>query len=71
MWHWLMTVTGINAPGSPWYNFWSGFGSDLGLLTAIGVFYFKHTCHQEGCYRFSRHVINGSPFCGKHHEAAR
>lgn len=67
MWHWVLTVTGINAPGSTWYNLWSGFGSDIGLFGAIGVFYWKHTCHQSHCFRIGKHSPNGTPYCTKHH----
>lgn len=69
MMHWLETVTGINAPGSPWYNFWSGIGSDIGELAIISVVYRKLNCHQKGCYRLGlHHYKNGLYiFCRKHH----
>lgn len=63
---WFQHVTGTDAPGSRAYNFWSGFGSDLGLFTAVGVFYYKHSCHQDHCYRIAKHTFKGSPFCTKH-----
>jgi hypothetical protein len=48
----------------PWYNFWSGFGSDLGevtLITAIGtpvVVAARHrNCSTRGCYRLTNHTV--------------
>ncbi len=74
--HWLAHATGsYDTPGSAHnYNFWSGFGSDLGELTIITALigtYFKHNCHMKHCLRIGRHVVNGTPWCNKHHEGAR
>jgi hypothetical protein len=74
--HWLAVHTGSsNTSGTPQnYNFWSGFGSDLGevtLLAAVVGLYYKHNCHQRRCWRISRHMVNGTPWCNKHHRAAR
>ena len=74
--HWLAVHTGSsNEPGSPPnYNFWSGVGSDIGELTIVAgllAIYRKHVCHEDGCWRISRHVVNGSPWCNKHHGKAR
>lgn len=65
--HWLAVHTGTDAPGSKWYNFWSGFGSDLGELTLVGMAYaaFRHiNCHTSGCWRIGRHEveINGQKY---------
>ena len=72
--HWLAVHTGtLNEPG-PYYGFFSGFGSDIGELAIIGglvSLYRKHTCHKDGCWRISRHVVDGSPWCNRHHQAAR
>lgn len=54
------------------YDVWSGFGSDLGeatILAAVAGAYHKHKCH--GCWRVGRHVVDGSPWCNRHHQAAR
>jgi hypothetical protein len=57
------------------YNFWSGFGSDLGevtLVTAIvaGFFgaYRHHNCHVKRCWR-PGHIdpAVGAPACSQHH----
>lgn len=56
------------------YNFWSGFGSDLEEFAIIGAFvgvYHKHNCHDASCWRIGRHVVDGTPWCNKHHAAAR
>ena len=74
--HWLAVHTGSsNTPGTPPnYNFWSGFGSDLGEVTLLGAIlgtYYKHNCHARRCWRISKHVVNGTPWCNRHHESAR
>jgi len=74
--HWLTYMTGSeNTSGAPPnYNFWSGFGSDLGEVALIGAvlgMFKRHNCHQRRCWRIGRHVVNGTPWCDKHHEAAR
>jgi hypothetical protein len=72
--HWLAVHTGTVNEGGPYYGFWSGFGSDLGelaLLGAIGGMYHKHTCHSRGCWRIGRHIVDGTPWCNRHHEHAR
>jgi hypothetical protein len=79
---WIAYHTGsLNTSGAPPnYNFWSGFGSDLTevtLLGAIAGFYWKHNCHHEkgwlpwGCWRIGKHLVDGTPWCNKHHEALR
>jgi hypothetical protein len=74
--HWLSIHTGsLNTPGAPPnYNFWSGFGSDLGevtLLAAVLGMYHRHNCHAKRCWRIGKHVVDGTPWCSKHHQAAR
>lgn len=78
MQHWLAYMTGSeNTAGAPPnYNFWSGFGSDLGEATLVaallGVFK-KHNCHTRWCLRFGRHEFydpkSGIAYnlCRKHH----
>ncbi len=75
--HWLALHTGITHGGpDPFYNFWSGFGSDLGeatLITAVGVGVYtgvrKVNCHTKGCWRIGHHVLEGTPYilCRRHH----
>jgi hypothetical protein len=59
-----------------YYNFWSGFGSDLGEVTlittvAIGVYtgVRKANCHTKGCWRIGHHPLEGTPYhlCAHHH----
>ncbi len=71
VWHWLLNVTGTFIPpsGSKWYNFWSGFGSDLGEAVIIGSLiglYRHHKC--ASCWRIGHHPVEGTPYktCHKH-----
>jgi hypothetical protein len=73
IWHWLLNFTGTNIPstGSRWYNFWSGFGSDLGEIVIIGSIFtlYKHNnCAVGRCWRIGRHQVDGTPYktCHKH-----
>ena len=75
--HWVALHTGI-VHGGPdeFYNFWSGFGSDLGevtLISAVGIGVYtgvrKVNCHTKGCWRIGRHSLDGTPYilCRHHH----
>jgi hypothetical protein len=71
---WLLHVLGVDNMNGHAYAFWSGFGSDIGQVTLIGAvigMFAKHNCHQKGCPRIGRHVVDGTPYCNKHHQAAR
>jgi hypothetical protein len=59
-----------------YYNFWSGFGSDLGeatLISAVCVGVYtgvrKVNCHTRGCWRIGHHPLDGTPYilCKHHH----
>src|SRR5271157_1853945 len=75
--HWLALHTGTLHGGPDlYYNFWSGFGSDLGeatLITAVGLGVYtgvrKVNCHTKGCWRIGHHALEGTPFilCRHHH----
>jgi hypothetical protein len=75
--HWLALHTGTLHGGPDlYYNFWSGFGSDLGeatLVTAVGIGVYtgvrKVNCHTKGCWRIGRHPLDGTPYilCRHHH----
>jgi hypothetical protein len=75
--HWLALHTGTLHGGPDlYYNFWSGFGSDLGeatLITAVGVGVYtgvrKVNCHTKGCWRIGHHPLDGTPYilCRHHH----
>jgi hypothetical protein len=58
--HWLSVHTGTSIKPSPsvYYNFWSGFGSDIGEVVIIGGmvhFARNHNCGVKGCWRFHRY----------------
>jgi len=76
--HWLAYETGSeNTAGAPPnYNFWSGFGSDLGeatLIAAVLGTFKKHNCHTRWCWRIGHHAfkdpLTGVEYnlCRKHH----
>jgi hypothetical protein len=75
--HWVALHTGIlNGGPDKYYNFWSGFGSDLGeatLISAVGVGLYtglrKVNCHTRGCWRIGKHQLDGTPYvlCRHHH----
>ena len=70
--HWLLNFFGISNLSGYGYGFFSGIGSDLGEVVLIGAIiavYRKHNCHAQGCWRISRHVVDGTPWvvCRKHH----
>src|ERR1700722_1746218 len=75
--HWFALHTGILHGGpDQYYNFWSGFGSDLGeatLISAVGIGVYtgarKVNCHQKGCWRIGHHALEGTPYilCRRHH----
>lgn len=76
--HWISVHTGVASPDNPvWYNFWSGFGSDLGevtlvaaIITPVIVTYRHANCHVKGCPRIGK-PVSGTPYraCHKHHPA--
>lgn len=71
IWSWLLHVLGVEprAPSTA-YNFWSGFGSDLGELallgTVLGVVR-HHSCHVKRCWRLGKHPHGPYRLCSKHH----
>jgi hypothetical protein len=76
--HWAAIHTGtIYSTNSPvYYNFWSGFGSDLGEATLIGAVSIgvytavrKVNCHTKGCWRIGHYPLEGTPYhlCPHHH----
>jgi hypothetical protein len=75
--HWLALHTGTLHGGPDlYYNFWSGFGSDLGeatLISAVGIGVYtgvrKVNCHTKGCWRIGHHALEGTPYilCRHHH----
>jgi hypothetical protein len=75
--HWVALKTGtVHGGPDVFYNFWSGFGSDLGeatLISAVGVGVYtgvrKVNCHTKGCWRIGHHQLEGTPYilCRHHH----
>ncbi len=75
--HWFALHTGTLHGGPDiYYNFWSGFGSDLGeatLISAVGIGVYtgvrKVNCHTKGCWRIGHHPLAGTPYilCRHHH----
>jgi hypothetical protein len=75
--HWFALHTGtLHGGPDVYYNFWSGFGSDLGEATlisavCIGVYtgVRRVNCHTKGCWRIGHHPLEGTPFilCKHHH----
>ncbi len=75
--HWFALHTGTLHGGPDlYYNFWSGFGSDLGeatLISAVGIGVYtgarKVNCHTKGCWRIGHHTLEGTPYilCRHHH----
>jgi hypothetical protein len=75
--HWFALHTGtLNGGPDKYYNFWSGFGSDLGeatLISAVGIGVYtgvrKVNCHTKGCWRIGHHKLDGTPYilCRHHH----
>lgn len=57
------------------YAFFSGIGpcliTALGLSTIIASMWHTFNCHEAGCWNIGRHKVNGTPWCNRHHEAAR
>jgi hypothetical protein len=76
--HWTAIHSGtVYSSNSPiYYNFWSGFGSDLGEATLIGAVSVgvytlvrKANCHAKGCWRIGHYPLEGTPYhlCTHHH----
>jgi len=75
--HWFALHTGTLHGGPDlYYNFWSGFGSDIGeatLISAVSIGVYtgarKVNCHTKGCWRIGHHALDGTPYilCRHHH----
>jgi len=71
-------LLGLDNASGPWYLFWSGFGSDLSEVAGLGVFVYmfwrRHSCHEDRCWRIGRHVYKDADghehvHCRRHHQA--
>jgi hypothetical protein len=79
--HWIAVHTGVEVAGpDKYYNWWSGFGSDLGELTLITAILTPaivaarhHNCATRGCWRLTSHTLTDPQsgiahrLCHKHH----
>lgn len=75
--NWFALHTGVLKGGpDPYYNFWSGIGSDIGevtLISAVGIGVYtgvrKVNCHSKRCWRIGHHALEGTPYilCRHHH----
>ena len=76
--HWAAIHTGTiySSNHAVYYNFWSGFGSDLGEATLIGAVSVgvytvvrRANCHAKGCWRIGHYPLEGTPYhlCTYHH----
>ena len=66
----------LGTDGRGWYDFWSGFGADIGGLAFLGAgfgVYRKHNCHVHGCWRIAKQAIVGTSWvvCHHHHPEGR
>jgi hypothetical protein len=73
IWSWLLAVSGTHIPAgqySNWYNFWSGFGSDIGEVTIIVglVAWWKQgECHVDKCHKRGKYPFQHFKLCRVHH----
>lgn len=68
----LSQETGTSNSASRAYDFWSGFGSDLGEIAIVGGLISicrRHNCHTKSCWRIGRHQVAGTTYivCRRHH----
>jgi hypothetical protein len=66
----------FGSDGRSWYNFWSGFGADIGEVAFIGAavgVYRKHNCHVHRCWRIAKQQVVGTSWmvCHHHHPEGR
>lgn len=72
--HTIAHILGIDTQQSYFYDFWSGFATQLPKPweVVIGALWLRHqNCHVKGCWRLGKHAVDGTPWCSKHHENAR
>lgn len=69
----LSQETGTSNSASRAYDFFSGFGSDLGeatIVVGIVAAFRHHNCHVKRCLRLGK-PVEGTPYlaCPRHHPA--
>ena len=75
VYHFLVHWTGGDY-GAPVYGYLEPYDwlSGIAGLSLLSLAYHKlrsSNCHTKGCWRVGRHVVDGSPWCNRHHDAAR
>lgn len=78
-WYWphvrneFFVLLGNRNEAGGWYGFNSGTGGAfyMSIIPAGALLYWHHTCHITLCLRPGRHRVDGSPWCNRHHIAAR
>jgi len=71
--HWLAVHTGTYIPAgqySVYYNFWSGFGSDLaefGIIVGLVRIYVNSRCHEDKCHKHGKYPFQHYKLCAIHH----
>lgn len=62
----------LGGDGQSFYDYNSSWVSNSTIVVAVVIFYRKHTCHAKGCWRISKHAVEGTPWivCRKHHPTA-
>jgi len=63
----LLHLLGIDTQQSYFYDFWSGFATQLSVITAGVVYYKRHNCHVHLCPRIGKHQVGHYTVCSKHH----
>jgi hypothetical protein len=68
-WQWLVHFMGVDQGMKygqwNWYNFWSGFVSDIGQVAIVGgliQIYRRHNCHITKCWRIGKYRVIGTPY---------
>ncbi len=62
-------VTPLDPLHNDGYQWWSGLGSDVFLITGLAYGFRKINCHERRCWRVGKHHIEGTPYvvCHRHH----
>jgi hypothetical protein len=68
-WQWCIHFMGVDQglKYGTWnfYNFWSGFASDIGQVAIVGGLlqvYKRHNCHITKCWRIGKFKVIGTPY---------
>lgn len=65
---WLLHVLGIDTQQSYYYDFWSGFATQITVLVALVTALRHRNCYVRRCWRLG-HIdpAHGHPACRRHH----